>query len=84
LLLKNNPKGCNLSNADMTEEKFNNEPPRQAPNCLQCRFFKVSWDPAFPRSCTVFGIKCKNLPSMEVFLSTGKHCFTFKLKEGLK
>jgi len=60
------------------------EPPKAAPNCLQCVNFKVSWDPSFPRTCTVFGIKCKNMPSMEVFLSTGQHCFVFKLKEGLK
>ena len=58
--------------------------PKSAPNCLQCRHFKISWEPAFPRACTVFGIKCRNLPSHEVFLSTGRHCFVFELKEGLK
>ncbi|MCL2831841.1 MAG: hypothetical protein FWD78_01600 [Treponema sp.] len=60
------------------------ELPLKAPNCFQCRHFKISWDPAFPHSCTVFGVKCKNLPSMEIFLSTGKHCFLFDKKEGLK
>jgi hypothetical protein len=62
----------------------NSTPPAKAPDCLRCRYFRVTWQPALPRSCLVFGIKCRNLPSMEVFLSTGKHCFAFKEKAGLK
>jgi hypothetical protein len=54
------------------------------PYCLKCAYFKVTWDPAFPRSCTIFGLKCRNLPSVEVFRATGQHCPSFKLKEGLK
>ena len=56
--------------------------PTSAPDCLRCRHFKVTWEPAFPRACQLFGVKCRNLPSMEVFLSTGKHCFAFQVKEG--
>ena len=55
--------------------------PDRAPDCLRCAHFKVTWEPAYPRSCTLFGIKCRNLPSMEVFLSTGKHCFAFQAKK---
>ncbi|MDA8426435.1 MAG: hypothetical protein M0Z80_09890 [Treponema sp.] len=58
--------------------------PDRAPNCLKCLYFRVTWDPAFPRSCLVFGIKCRNLPSLEVFASTGHHCPSFRLKPGLK
>ncbi|MDR2444753.1 MAG: hypothetical protein LBD44_02290 [Spirochaetaceae bacterium] len=47
------------------------------PNCLKCKFFKVSWDAAFPRSCTQFGIKCRALPSVEVFNATKQHCPSF-------
>ena len=55
--------------------------PNYAPNCLICRHFKITWEPAFPRACLLFGIKCRTtLPSTEVFLSTGKHCFSFELK----
>jgi hypothetical protein len=50
------------------------------PNCLTCVHFKVTWDPAFPRSCKAFGIKCLSLPSMEVFRSTGVHCPAFQKK----
>ena len=55
--------------------------PSRAPDCFSCRHFRITWEPAFPRACTVFGVKCRNLPSMEVFLSTGRHCFAFEAKE---
>ncbi|MCL2007548.1 MAG: hypothetical protein FWG77_05625 [Treponema sp.] len=49
----------------------------RAPDCFRCIHFKITWEASFPRACVLFGIKCRNLPSMEVFLSTGKHCFSF-------
>ena len=55
--------------------------PDRAPDCFKCRHFKITWDISFPRSCQFFGIKCHNLPSMEVFLSTGKHCFAFAARD---
>jgi len=55
--------------------------PDRAPDCFKCRFFKITWETFFPRSCQVFGVKCRNLPSMEVFLSTGKHCFAFEARD---
>ena len=57
------------------------ETPDHAPNCLRCKYFKITWEPAFPRACILFGIKSRNLPSMEVFLSAGRHCFDFKEKD---
>ncbi|MCA1949454.1 MAG: hypothetical protein LDL24_02705 [Treponema sp.] len=59
-------------------------PGSRVPDCLKCLYFRVSWDPAFPRLCTVFGIKTKHLPSVEVFQATGHHCPSFTLKKGLK
>ncbi|MDR1238594.1 MAG: hypothetical protein LBK27_00610 [Treponema sp.] len=56
--------------------------PARAPYCLHCAHFSVSWDPVFPRSCDYFGFKCKNLPSHEVFKSTGRHCPAFQGKAG--
>lgn len=58
-------------------------PPR-APNCLQCVHFHVTWDPSFPRSCDLFGIKSRQMPSAEVYAATGLHCPSFELKPGLK
>ena len=53
----------------------------RAPDCFRCGHFRITWEPAFPRSCRFFGIKCRNLPSMEVFLSTGKHCYAFAVRD---
>ncbi len=58
--------------------------PSAAPNCLKCLHFRITWEPAFPRSCLVFGIKSAQIPSLEVFAATGKHCPSFELKPGLK
>jgi hypothetical protein len=55
-----------------------------APNCLKCLHFRITWEPAFPRSCLVFGIKSRNLPSLEVFGATGRHCPSFEQKPGLR
>jgi hypothetical protein len=56
----------------------------RAPDCLKCVHFRVTWEPAFPRACDLFGVKCRNLPSHEVFVATGRHCPSFELKAGLK
>ena len=55
-----------------------------APNCLKCIHFRITWEPSFPRSCLVFGIKCRDLPSHEVFSATKRHCPSFELKPGLR
>jgi hypothetical protein len=53
---------------------------QRAPDCLKCVHFRVTWEPAFPRSCGVFGIKSRNLPSVEVFRATGSHCPAFQAR----
>lgn len=58
--------------------------PDQAPNCLRCVHFRITWDPAFPRSCTVFGIKCQGIPAHEVFAATRHNCPSFERKAGIK
>jgi len=60
------------------------EGPGRAPDCLKCANFRVTWEPTFPRSCTVFGIKSRRLPSLEVLAATGRHCPAFELKAGLR
>jgi hypothetical protein len=49
----------------------------RSPNCLKCAHFKVSWDPNFPYSCTIFGIKTRLMPALEVFRSAGNACLSF-------
>ena len=47
------------------------------PNCMHCEYFKVSWDPNFPKACGFFGFKSAAIPSVTVFESTGKECECF-------
>jgi hypothetical protein len=75
-ILRPHHRNCTISTMPETLQK--------APNCLTCTHFKVSWDPAYPRSCTVFGIKTRNMPSAEVFAATGIHCPSYERKPGLK
>jgi len=59
-------------------------PPR-APNCLDCKYFEITYDPYFPRACKIFGIQtAKTLPSLNVFEATGLHCPRFKLNKKVK
>ncbi|MDR3303838.1 MAG: hypothetical protein LBS86_05440 [Treponema sp.] len=67
---------------NVMEPTAQNTPPQtHAPNCLKCAHFKITWEPAFPRSCQVFGIKSRNLPALEVYGATGRHCPAFQLHE---
>lgn len=49
-------------------------------NCLKCKHFFITWNTNFPRACSVFGFKGKNLPSQQVFNTTGKKCPSFEKK----
>ena len=55
----------------------------KAPNCWQCRFFAVSWDPARPYACQLMGFKSKVLPSIEVLRADGDRCRGFLAKSNL-
>lgn len=50
-------------------------------NCFQCKYFYVTWDPQFPKGCKAFGFKTRNLPSLEVFRSSGRKCLHFEKKQ---
>jgi len=52
------------------------------PNCLRCAHFSVTWDPARPRACAVFAVKCQGLPSVEVLRATGHPCPAFRPVRG--
>jgi hypothetical protein len=60
------------------------EAPDHAPPCMKCKWFSVTWESAFPRACSIFGIKCSDLPAMEVFRSTGNHCPAFEKSPKIK
>jgi hypothetical protein len=52
----------------------------QAPACLRCIHYQVTFDPAAPRGCKLYSIKSSQFPSIIVRMSTGKDCPDFKLK----
>ncbi len=49
----------------------------RGPNCWQCRFFAVSWDPRLPYACRSMGFKTKVLPAIEVLRTDGLPCQSF-------
>jgi hypothetical protein len=52
-------------------------------DCRKCAHFKITWIKAQPYACKLFGFKSRNLPSVEVFVTSGKECvkFTPKMQE---
>ncbi|MDX9799816.1 MAG: hypothetical protein RBT69_00615 [Spirochaetia bacterium] len=48
------------------------------PDCFRCVYFKVTWDEKFPRACSVFNIKSRELPSLVVLRNTGRNCPAFR------
>ena len=50
-------------------------------DCFKCDHFDTTWDKSFPRGCSVYGFKTKNLPSIDVFNNSGIECQMFISKE---
>lgn len=48
--------------------------------CVQCKFYYVTWDPAFPKGCRYFEFKSHKMPSQVVKESSGKECPVFTPK----
>lgn len=63
---------------------MNGAAPDRPPPCLKCVHYKVSWDPAFPHACTLFGLRSRDLPSRQVFLANGRHCPSFVLSSRIR
>ncbi|OEH92734.1 hypothetical protein [Bacillus solimangrovi] len=53
-------------------------------NCFNCKYFRTTWNPNFPRACQAYGFKGKMMPSDYVFHASGKRCAMFELKKGRK
>jgi len=49
-------------------------------DCFHCVHFAVTWEPKHPRSCTLFGFKSAQLPSIAVLKSSGAPCEGFERK----
>ena len=53
-------------------------------NCLNCRYFKITWNPKHPRACTFFGFKTTKMPSQLVLESTGEPCQQYTLRKKVR
>ncbi|RWZ58918.1 uracil-DNA glycosylase [Halobacillus fulvus] len=49
-------------------------------NCFECKHFKTTWNPVFPRACQAYGFKTKEMPSNYVLKTTGTSCLQFEPK----
>lgn len=54
--------------------------PIRAPDCLRCRSYYVTYEPARPHGCRSFGFTSQRLPRDEVRLSTGQECAAFEAR----
>ena len=53
---------------------------QRGPNCWQCRFFAISWDPRMPYACQRLGFKSPVMPAIEVLRTDGRFCSGFSAK----
>lgn len=54
----------------------------RGPNCWQCRFFGITYQPATPYACHRLGFRSQLIPSVEVLRTDGRFCQGFVLKAG--
>ena len=68
-----------MNNTDLPVRDGNEN--TKKPDCIKCRYFAVSWDPNFPRSCRLYGFKTTSFPSVQVYNSSGTECLGFTEKK---
>ena len=51
------------------------------PNCRDCRYFYITWDPKKPYGCRAMQFKSSVLPTIEVLEADGAICISFRKKE---
>jgi len=49
-------------------------------SCRKCKHFAITWDSQKPYGCKAFGIKSKQMPSIEVYYASGRDCLKFEAK----
>lgn len=50
-------------------------------NCRKCKHFIITWDLKAPYGCKIFGMKTKQMPSIEVYKTSGTECVKFQVKD---
>jgi hypothetical protein len=49
-------------------------------SCIQCRYYKVTWDAQMPYGCRAHGFKTYRNPAVIVYESSGIECQLFEPK----
>jgi hypothetical protein len=52
----------------------------KGPNCWECRYLAITWDPRMPYGCKMMGFRSKVIPSLEVLRTDGRFCGGFSPK----
>jgi len=52
----------------------------KGPNCWDCRFLGITWNPRMPYSCKLMGFRSRMIPSLEVLRADGMFCMGFMPK----
>jgi hypothetical protein len=47
-------------------------------DCHQCKHYYVTWDKNFPHGCKAMGFKSKQLPSIDVRVTSSQECLLVK------
>jgi hypothetical protein len=63
----------------MKDERSKDQSPDKI-NCVTCKHYFVTWEPAFPKGCRAYGFKTSELPSVLVKRSSGLPCMNFESK----
>ena len=53
----------------------------KGPNCWDCRFLGITWNPRMPYSCKLMGFRSRMIPSLEVLRADGMFCMGFMPKK---
>jgi len=53
-------------------------------DCRKCLHFYITWDNKFPYGCKALNFKSKNIPSIDVKISSGIDCLKFEIKKNAK
>ncbi len=47
------------------------------PNCWDCRYLRITWNPNRPYACDFMGFESRWIPSIEVIRADGRPCGAF-------
>ena len=50
-------------------------------DCHKCKYYYVTWDKNFPHGCKAMRFKSKQLPSIQVRVSSQLHCLFVSKKD---